>query len=77
MSLPFFFFTWLNLWWLTLFAVLPWGVKRAENPDPLHASGAPEKTHLGLKLAATTGISLLLACAAKIVVDSGILAQWP
>ena len=29
------------IWWLVLFAVLPWGVQREENPQPGHDPGAP------------------------------------
>ena len=48
------------IWWTILFAVLPWGVKRDESPMPGHDPGAPERTHLWAKVAATTGIAALL-----------------
>ncbi len=73
MPWSFFFFTFVNMWWLSLFAVLPWGVRRVENPDPMHSSGAPEKTHLGKKAAATSVIALLLTFAIKWVIESGII----
>ena len=47
------------IWWTVLFAVLPWGVKREENPAPGHDAGAPVQTHLWKKVAATTGISAI------------------
>jgi predicted secreted protein len=48
------------LWWLTLFAVLPFGVKRDDNPEAGHDPGAPVRTHLWAKVGATTAISGLL-----------------
>ena len=45
------------IWWLVLFAVLPWGVQREENPRPGHDPGAPVQTHLWKKVSATTVLS--------------------
>jgi predicted secreted protein len=47
------------IWWTVLFAVLPWGVKRDEDPMPGHDAGAPVQTHLWKKIGATTGISIV------------------
>ncbi|MGE0719815.1 MAG: DUF1467 family protein [Alphaproteobacteria bacterium] len=48
------------LWWTTLFAVLPWGVRTAEDPVPGHAPSAPERPRLLLKAAVTTLVAALL-----------------
>jgi predicted secreted protein len=48
------------IWWVVLFAVLPWGVHREENPEPGHDPGAPIKTHLWAKIGATSLISAVL-----------------
>jgi predicted secreted protein len=48
------------IWWVVLFAVLPFGVKREESPEQGHDPGAPVRTYLWTKVAATTGISVLL-----------------
>jgi predicted secreted protein len=42
------------IWWTVLFAVLPWGVRRAENPEPGHDPGAPHIPNLGKKFIWTT-----------------------
>ena len=42
------------IWWIVLFAVLPFGVRAVENPEPGHATGAPEKPQLLLKFGITT-----------------------
>ena len=35
------------IWWIVLFAVLPWGVKIPDNPERGHATSAPEKRRGG------------------------------
>ena len=48
------------IWWTILFAVLPWGVKRDDNPEAGHDPGAPVKPYLWWKVGATTVLSGLL-----------------
>tara|TARA_R110002110_G_scaffold414147_3_gene643451 strand:+ start:20611 stop:20865 length:255 start_codon:yes stop_codon:yes gene_type:complete len=48
------------IWWLTLFTVLPWGVRRTENPEEGHDPGAPARPLLVRKLLITTGITLVV-----------------
>jgi len=48
------------IWWVVLFAVLPWGIERDENPAPGHDAGAPKAPRLWIKMAVTTGISAVL-----------------
>jgi predicted secreted protein len=48
------------LWWLVLFAVLPFGIRHAAKGDPGHAAGAPEKPRLVLKFAVTSAIAGVL-----------------
>jgi predicted secreted protein len=45
------------LWWITLFAVLPFGVKRSDAPKPGHDPGAPERPALLKKALWTTAIA--------------------
>jgi predicted secreted protein len=52
--------TYFIVWWLVLFAVLPWGVRsQAENGDVVQGSdpGAPAIPHLAAKLLWTTVVS--------------------
>jgi predicted secreted protein len=44
-------------WWIVLFTVLPWGARPPDNPQPGHATSAPEKPRLLLKFAVTTVIA--------------------
>ena len=48
------------IWWVVVFAVLPWGVQRQENPEPCHDPGAPRVTHLKRKLIITTLITFVI-----------------
>jgi predicted secreted protein len=54
------------IWWIVLFAVLPWGV-RAQGEDGAAGTdpGAPRVPHLKAKLLWTTGLATLIfaACA--------------
>ena len=53
-------FMFLVIWWLTLFVVLPWGVRRSESPDTGHDPGAPANPMLFKKALITTAIALVI-----------------
>jgi predicted secreted protein len=64
MSLPFAIAVYYTIWWVVLFAVLPFGVRShaeagAERPIGTDA-GSPVVTRMGVKLLATTLISAVL-----------------
>jgi predicted secreted protein len=61
------------LWWLVLFMVLPWGVKRVESPGQGQDPGAPEKPMLWRKAAITTLIATILFGIVYAVVTSDLL----
>jgi predicted secreted protein len=48
------------IWWIVLFAVLPFGVKIPENPEPGHATSAPEKPMLLRKALWTSVIAAVI-----------------
>lgn len=50
----------LIVWWLTLFALLPWGVKPANEGEQGHDAGAPAQTNLWKKALAATLIAAVL-----------------
>lgn len=54
------FFIYLIIWWLVLFAVLPWGVRRQESDEVGHDPGAPANPMLLKKALVTTAISALI-----------------
>lgn len=50
----------LLIWWTSLFCVLPWGNRIAENPVPGQAHGAPDFPRLKKKFLVTTALSAAL-----------------
>jgi predicted secreted protein len=48
------------IWWIVLFAVLPWGVKVPDNPEPGHATSAPEQPMLVRKALWTSFIAAIV-----------------
>jgi len=48
------------IWWVALFAVLPWGVHIPDKAEPGHAQSAPARPRLWLKAAVTSLIAGLL-----------------
>jgi predicted secreted protein len=60
------------VWWLTLFAVLPFWTRPVADPDrPEHFSGAPEKPLLLRKVLVTTLVSGLVWLAIWAVMETG------
>jgi len=58
------------IWWVVLFAVLPWGIRsqhEAGSFPPGTDPGAPAITHLGRKLLWTTVVSALIFAACYVV----------
>jgi len=54
--------TFIIIWWLVLFMVLPWGVRIPDEGqvEKGHATSAPTRPKLWLKALVTTGIAILL-----------------
>ena len=50
----------LVVWWLVIFMVLPWGVKPPDNPEPGHATSAPDRPMLWRKAAITSVITAVV-----------------
>lgn len=48
------------VWWLVLFTVLPFGVRRHDDHGQGHATGAPHKPMILIKMIVTTGIAFLV-----------------
>jgi len=48
------------IWFVVVFAVLPWGVRQPTVPEPGHDPGAPVNPQLGRKVIITTAISLVV-----------------
>jgi len=62
------------IWWTTLFAVLPWGNRPPETPEPGHATSAPERPRLLIKFGVTTLISCVIFLAVWWLIQSDLIS---
>jgi predicted secreted protein len=63
------------VWWLTLFAVLPFWTRPVADPDsPEHFSGAPEKPMLLRKVVATTLVSGVIWLGIWAIIESDLIS---
>jgi predicted secreted protein len=62
------------LWWIVLFAVLPWGVRPAEDLPPGGDRGAPAQPRMGLKVLVTTIIAAALWGGVEFLVLSNLIS---
>lgn len=65
------------IWWMVLFAVLPWGVRREENPETGHDPGAPANPNLWWKLLATTLVAGVVWLGVYYAITSGLIQLRP
>ena len=63
--------TFVITWWMVFFMVLPWGVRREEDPEPGHEAGAPQNPKLWMKVGITTAIAAVFVAIVWFVVDAG------
>ncbi len=66
--------TYVIIWWLVLFTVLPWGNRAPDTPEPGHVPSAPEKPRLVIKFAVTTAIATVAFVVVYAIVESGWIA---
>jgi predicted secreted protein len=61
------------IWWVVVFAVLPWGIKPSADPLPGADPGAPANPRLLLKALVTTAIATLLWIAFYLIARSDLI----
>ena len=61
------------IWWVVFFAVLPWGVRVSDTPEPGHATSAPERPMLWRKAAITSLIAAALWVAVYALIQSDLI----
>jgi predicted secreted protein len=66
-------FTYIIVWWLVWMAALPFGVKPVDKPAPMHDPGAPDNQRLGLKVAATSLVSVLIVAVLAWCISDGVV----
>ncbi|MEM9441912.1 MAG: DUF1467 family protein [Pseudomonadota bacterium] len=69
--------TFLVIWWLVLFMVLPFGVAPPDVVEKGHASSAPAKPRLLWKLLITTVLAIVVTIAVQWFVQSGLIELRP
>ena len=65
------------VWALSLFVVLPWGIRRDENPELGHADGAPENPMMWRRAGATTVLAAVIWLGIYFVMESGWISFRP
>jgi predicted secreted protein len=61
------------IWWVVIFAVLPFGVRAADENDLGHAAGAPANPNLPLKALITTAIASVIWLLFYWAVSAGLM----
>ncbi len=69
--------TYVCVWWVIFFMALPWGAAPPENPEPGHATSAPERPRMLLKVAVTSVLAGVVTYGVSLLVDSGLIALRP
>lgn len=62
------------VWWVVIFAVLPWGARNASNPEPGTVESAPDKPRLGLKFLVTSGIAAVIWGVIYVLIKSDVIS---
>jgi len=65
------------VWWLVFFTVLPWGIRRVENPEDGHEPGAPANPRLWLKAGITSAATIVIWGAIYWAVDADLISFGP
>ncbi len=65
------------IWWMVLLTVLPWGVQVPDNPEPGHATSAPQNPMMWRKALVTTLIAAVLWGIAYWLIESEWLTLRP
>jgi predicted secreted protein len=63
-----------TIWWVVIFAVLPWGARPPETIERGHAPSAPDRPMIGRKALVTTVISTVIWVAIEMVVRSELVS---
>ena len=69
--------TFLVIWWLILFMVLPFGASPPEEVREGHASSAPAKPRMLIKLLITTVLAIGATAAVQWFLESGLIEIRP
>ena len=62
------------IWWVVIFAVLPFGIRPTDEGDLGHAAGAPANPRLWFKAGVTTLVAAVLWLALFLLVNSNLIS---
>ena len=62
------------IWWVVLFAVLPWGIRVPDDHEPGHATSAPSNPMLLRKVLITTAIATVFWLIAYYLIESDLIS---
>ena len=65
------------IWWVVIFAVLPFGIRPTEEGDIGHAAGAPANPRLWFKAGVTTVVAAMLWLGLFLLVKSDWVSFRP
>jgi predicted secreted protein len=65
------------VWWLVLFMVLPWGIRREETPEEGHEPGAPQNPRILMKAVITTVIAAVIWGAIYWAIEADLIHFGP
>jgi predicted secreted protein len=69
--------TFVIVWWLVLFMVLPFGASPPDEVEPGMAPSAPARPRMGLKIAVTTVIAIAVTALILWLLQSGLIQLRP
>jgi predicted secreted protein len=67
------FFIFLNSWWVTLFAILPWGITHTRTVGGDDYASAPDKPDMKKKFFITTIVAACITAAISALIASGLI----
>lgn len=73
MSISMAIFTFINVWWISLFFVLPLGVEKDGHHLPANYIGAPKNVDWKKKLIQTSLIAAAITGILALIINSGIV----
>jgi predicted secreted protein len=62
------------IWWVVIFAVLPFGIRAVEEGDVGYAAGAPANPRLWLKAGVTTLVAAVIWTGLYLLIQSDLLS---
>ena len=69
--------TYFVVWWVVLFGVLPFGIKRHREREPGLDLGAPDEPRIWIKAGVTSVIATLVWLAVYAVIEAGLIKVRP